>query len=172
MSRSRLLESHFLQYLTHHYHHPHRLSRAASYTSKKLYCMIHVLKKQCSLLVRAQHSRYSTLELVDIVSRYYRNVPVNVRGMLWCGVRSSKFSEESDEKQPAAVRGRDRAIERGATPRRYAPSRAQTPRDQASQHHPGRTHPYKYKWQNQKKKKKTRKGNENSVMKKDGRRRR
>jgi hypothetical protein len=73
--------------------------------------------------------------------------------MVWCS--SKKFSEESDEKEPVAGRERDRAIGHDATPHRSAPSRAQTPRDQASPYHPGRTHSYKKrnKTKTQKKKK-------------------
>ena len=70
-----------------------------------------------------------------------------------------KFTGESDEKEPAAVRADsrssqhelDRAPAPDATPHRFATSRAQTRRDQASQSHPGRTHSYKKA--NQKKKK-------------------
>jgi hypothetical protein len=39
----------------------------------------------------------------------------------------------------------DLAFEPDATPHQSAPSRAQTPRDQASPYHPGRTHPCKPK---------------------------
>jgi hypothetical protein len=41
------------------------------------------------------------------------------------------------------VREHDRVIERDATPHQSVPSRAQTPRDQASPYHPGRTRSYK-----------------------------
>ena len=69
-----------------------------------------------------------------------------------------KFTGESDEKEPAvradsrsSQHELDRAPAPDATPHRFATSRAQTRRDQASQSHPGRTHSYKKA--NQKKKK-------------------
>lgn len=68
-----------------------------------------------------------------------------------------KFTGESDEKEPAvradsrsSQHELDRAPAPDATPHRFATSRAQTRRDQASQSHPGRTHSYKKA--NQKKK--------------------